>query len=81
LGAVAAWLLISEDPFATRRVSLSFADADGKPTEVTYVRGPEAYKEAAIESARKRRFDIPKFLFEAFQAKTVSLRENVVAPR
>jgi hypothetical protein len=56
------------------------AGADGKPREVTYVRGPEAYKEAAIESARKRRFDVPKFPFEAFHAKTVSLCENVVAP-
>jgi hypothetical protein len=56
------------------------AGGDGKPIEVTYVRGPEAYKEAAIESARKRRFDLPKFPFEALHAKTVSFCENVVAP-
>jgi len=57
------------------------AGADGKPREVTYIRGPEAYKEAAIQSAKKRRFDVPKFPFEALHAKTVSLCENVVAPR
>ncbi len=56
------------------------AGADGKPREVTYIRGPEAYKEAAIESAKKRRFDVPKFPFEAFHVKTVSFCENVVAP-
>ena len=57
------------------------AGADGKPREVTYIRGPEAYKEAAIQSARKRRVDVPRFPFEAFHAKTISLCENVVAPR
>jgi len=57
------------------------AGADGKPKEVTYIRGPEAYKEAAIESAKKRRVDVPKFPFEAFHAKTVSTCEKVVAPR
>ena len=56
------------------------AGADGKPREVTYVRGPEAYKEAAIESTKKRRFDLPKYPFEAFHAKTLSFCLNVVAP-
>jgi hypothetical protein len=56
------------------------AGADGKPREVTYIRGPEAYKEAAIESAKKRRFEVPKFPFEAFHVKTISLCENIVVP-
>jgi hypothetical protein len=56
------------------------AGADGKPREVTYVRGPEAYKESAIESTRKRHFDLPKISFEAFHAKTVSFCQSVVAP-
>ena len=70
------------DPALTQRMVVLriVAGADGKPIEVTYVRGPEAYREAAIESAKKRRFEVPKFPFEAFHAKTVSLCENVVAP-
>jgi hypothetical protein len=73
--------IVSPDLVQRTVVLRVVAGADGRPTEVTYVRGPEAYKEAAIESARKRRFDVPKFLFEAFHAKTVSLCENVVAPQ
>ncbi len=70
------------DPVLVQRtvVLRIIASADGKPREVTYIRGPEAYKEAAIESAKKRRFDVPEFPFEAFHAKTVSLCENVAAP-
>jgi hypothetical protein len=72
---------IVDPALVQRMVVLSIvAGADGKPREVTFIRGPEAYKEAAIESAKKRRFDVPKFPFEAFHAKTVSLCENVVAP-
>lgn len=40
------------------RVSIS---ADGKPKEVGYVRGPEAGKEAAIQSVMKRHFERPGF--------------------
>jgi hypothetical protein len=72
--------IVSPDLVQRTVVLRVVSGADGKPMEVTYVRGPEAYKEAAIESARKRRFDVPKLPFEAFHAKTVSLCENVVAP-
>ena len=34
---------------------------DGKPKDVTYVRGPEAEKNAAIQSIMKRHFDRPGF--------------------
>lgn len=34
---------------------------DGKPKDVTYVRGPEAEKDAAIQSVMKRHFDRPGF--------------------
>ena len=72
---------IIEPALVQRTVVLAIvAGADGKPKEVTYVRGPEAYKEAAIESAKNRRFDVPKLPFEALHAKTISLCENVVAP-
>jgi len=56
------------------------AGADGRARQVTYVRGPEAYKEAAIESTRKRHFDVPKYPFDAFHAKTISFCIDVVSP-
>jgi hypothetical protein len=34
---------------------------DGKPKEVSYLRGPESFKDAAIEKTRKRRFEPPGF--------------------
>ena len=34
---------------------------DGKPKEVSYVRGPESFRDAAIEKTRKRRFEPPGF--------------------
>ena len=34
---------------------------DGKPKEVSYVRGPEPFKDAVIEKTRKRRFEPPGF--------------------
>jgi len=36
-------------------------NSDGKPKEVTYVRGPEADKEAAIQKTQKKHFDQPGF--------------------
>jgi hypothetical protein len=34
---------------------------DGKAKEISYVRGPEAFKDAAIESIKKRKFERPGF--------------------
>src|SRR5436190_143067 len=34
---------------------------DGKPKEVSYVRGPEPFKDAVIEKTRKRWFEPPGF--------------------
>jgi hypothetical protein len=34
---------------------------DGRPKEVSYVRGPEAFKDVVIERIRKRRFEPPGF--------------------
>ena len=52
---------------------------DGKPTEVTYVRGPEAAKEAAIKSVRKKRhFDLPSL--PGLHLKAASFCLSVVAP-
>lgn len=70
--------IISPDVVRRTVVLRVVVGADGKAIDVTYVRGPEAYEEAAIKIARKRRFEVPKFLL-AFHAKTVSLCENVVA--
>jgi hypothetical protein len=36
-------------------------DREGKPSEVSYIRGAELFKDAAIESTRKRRFERPGF--------------------
>lgn len=58
--------------------------ADGTPKEVTYVRGPEAYRETAIESTKKRRFELPP-LIQSLQAlqptkASVSFCVNFPAP-
>ena len=34
-------------------------DLNGKPKDVTYVRGPEAERKGAISRAKKRRYDVP----------------------
>ncbi len=52
---------------------------DGKVTEASYVRGPEAYRDAAIQSLRKRRFDPPGFGPHGFHPNL--LCANVAAPR
>ena len=46
---------------------------DGKPTEVSYVRGAEAYKDAAIETVRKRKFDPPSFGPRGFHPNSLCL--------
>jgi hypothetical protein len=58
------------------RVSLN---RDGKPEDVGYVRGPEADKEAAIQSTRKRHFDRPGFGPGGFHPNVLCL--SVAAPR
>jgi hypothetical protein len=54
--------VIVDPSVVERTVVLHVAvDSEGKPQEVSFVRGPEADKDAAIESVRKRRFDRPSF--------------------
>jgi hypothetical protein len=54
-------------------------DKDGKVKEASYVRGPEAYKDAAVKEARKRRFDPPGFGPHGFHPSQRCV--NVAAPR
>ena len=58
------------------RVSLG---KDGKVIEASYVRGPEAYKDAATQSVRKQRFDPPGFGPHGFHGNLLCV--NVTAPR
>lgn len=51
---------------------------DGEPTEVTYVRGPETAKDAAIKSVEKRHFDLPSL--QGIHPNTFSFCLSVVAP-
>ena len=51
------------------------AGSDGKPKEVTYVRGPEARREAAIKKAKKSHFDVPPLL-RSMHASSVSFCVN-----
>jgi Gram-negative bacterial TonB protein C-terminal len=51
---------------------------DGKVTDVLYVRGPEAFKDAAMQSVRKKRFEPPGFGPHGFHGD--SLCVNVAAP-
>jgi len=57
------------------RVSL---DRDGRVKEASYVRGNEAFKDNAIKSVRKRKFDPPGFGPNGFHPS--QLCTNVVAP-
>jgi hypothetical protein len=51
------------DPSAVERTVVLHVvvDSEGKPKEVSFVRGPQADKDTAIQSVRKRRFDRPSF--------------------
>lgn len=51
------------DPQVVQRtvVLLVSLGKDGKVVDTSYVRGPEAYKDAVIQSVRKRRFEPPGF--------------------
>jgi len=52
---------------------------DGKVVGASYVRGPEAYKDAAIETVRKRTYERPGFGPRGFHGNI--LCERVLAPR
>jgi hypothetical protein len=60
----------------TLRVSIG---KDGKVTDVSYVRGPEAYKDAAMQSVRKQRFEPPGFGPRGFHGNLLCI--NVAAPQ
>jgi len=68
------------DPAVVQRtVVLSISlGKDGKVTEASYVRGAEAYKDAAIGSVRKRKFDPPGFGPRGFHGNLLCV--NVAAP-
>jgi hypothetical protein len=51
---------------------------DGRVIEASYVRGPKAYKDAAIQSVRKRKFDPPGFDPHGFHGNSFCV--NVAAP-
>lgn len=51
---------------------------DGKPREVSYVRGPEAFKDAAIRTVKKKQFTPLSFGGHTVQ---VSTCVNIVSPR
>jgi hypothetical protein len=52
---------------------------DGKVTDVSYLRGPVQYKDAAIKSARKRKFEPPGFSPKGFHPNNLCVNE--AAPR
>lgn len=54
---------VAVDPaLVDKTVLLSvLVDRSGKPKEITYVRGPEKYKNNAIAQVQKRKFDPPSF--------------------
>jgi hypothetical protein len=72
-GAAAQGHYLTEDQLEMKKVIVEPAlvehsvvlsvrlDADGKVEDVTYVRGPAADKEAAIQKVKKRHFDKPGF--------------------
>jgi hypothetical protein len=69
------------DPTVVQRtvVLVVSLEKDGKVREASYVRGPEDYKEAAIQSVRKQKFDPPGFGPHGFHPSSRCV--NVVAPR
>ena len=54
---------VKVDPAVAQRnvVVLVSVGKDGKVIEASYVRGPEAYRDAAIQNVRKKKFDPPGF--------------------
>jgi hypothetical protein len=52
---------------------------DGKVIDASYVRGPEAYKDAAMQSVRKRKFDPPGFGPHGFHGNLFCI--SVTVPR
>jgi hypothetical protein len=48
---------------------------DGKVRDVSYVRGPEGYKDAAIKSVRKRKFEPPSFGPHGFHPNNLCVNE------
>jgi hypothetical protein len=54
-------VLIQLDKVQRTVVLRVVVDREGKPTQVSYVRGAETFKGAAIENTRKRRFERPGF--------------------
>ena len=70
--------VVIEPSLAQRTVVLLVSlSGDGKPKDVRYLRGPDAEKEAAIQSAMKRHFDRPGFGPEGFHPNLLCLN---VAP-
>jgi hypothetical protein len=69
------------DPLVVQRtvVLRVVIDPNGKPREVSYVRGPETEKGVAIQSAMKRRFERPGFGPRGFHPNVLCL--NIAAPR
>lgn len=72
--------VLNDESLVRRTVVLHVVSGpDGKPTEVTYVRGPEAAKTAAIKSVKKRRFELPPL--QGIHPNSFSFCVSVVAPR
>jgi hypothetical protein len=69
------------DPLVVQRtvVLRVVIDPNGKPKEVSYVRGPEAEEEAAIQSVMKRHFERSGFGPGGFHRNVLCL--NIASPR
>jgi hypothetical protein len=69
------------DPLVVQRtvVLRVVIDPNGKPKDVSYVRGPKAAEEAAIQSVMKRHFERPGFGPGGFHPNSLCL--NIAAPR
>jgi hypothetical protein len=68
------------DPALVRRTAVLHVviNEAGKAIEVSYVRGPETFKDAAIQSLKQRQFERPSFAGRAVKLATCV---NMVAPQ